>query len=397
MNRLKVFIRSPFQIFVLVIPMIYVVIQLFIAYSVIITVVTGDDDEVSKITSIFFSFYFTLFLILGQSFTAGLYGTIPLFEKKNGLRQMMHMSGLTSLQYFGGLFIGDLSLFTATAVVISVALTLFDQIMVTSQIGNFFISYVLFGACLINCSYIFTHIFDNPDTAGKYTALIFTFGLLIGPIAISMIAAAIFGFDDSVSNAISIWYFIDPLLCFVLQLFALCCVDKPYLEDFKINIFKTIEPSTGLYCGVIIAQTIVFGTLNILIDTYMNNRYRKRGGQAGAPPPLLERHQDVIDHENEVRGVAQLQQDDDQSLQIKAIDISKTYPGAQRMAVCGNTFGARKGEIFGLLGPNGAGKSTTFNMIAMQLSITSGQAQLMGHEVNEFPLSTMGKFFGQCN
>lgn len=45
--------------------MIYVVIQLFIAYSIIITVVTGDDDEVSKITSIFFSFYFTLFLILG--------------------------------------------------------------------------------------------------------------------------------------------------------------------------------------------------------------------------------------------------------------------------------------------------------------------------------------------
>ena len=39
---------------------------------------------------------------------------------------MMHMSGLTSLQYFGGLFIGDLSLFTATAVVISGALAFID-------------------------------------------------------------------------------------------------------------------------------------------------------------------------------------------------------------------------------------------------------------------------------
>ena len=51
------------------------------------------------------------------------------------------------------------------------------------------------------------------------------------------------------------------------------------------------------------------------------------------------------------------------------------------MAVCRNTFGAHKGEVFGLLGPNGAGKSTTFNMIAMQLPITSGNAELMGHDI----------------
>jgi len=50
------------------------------------------------------------------------------------------------------------------------------------------------------------------------------------------------------------------------------------------------------------------------------------------------------------------------------------------MAVCKNTFGARRGEVFGLLGPNGAGKSTTFSMIAMQNSITSGNAELMGHD-----------------
>jgi len=64
------------------------------------------------------------------------------------------------------------------------------------------------------------------------------------------------------------------------------------------------------------------------------------------------------------------------------------------MAVCKNTFGAKKGEVFGLLGPNGAGKSTTFNMMAMQLPITSGNAELMGHEIQNFPLKSMGKFFG---
>ena len=91
--------------------------------------------------------------------------------------------------------------------------------------------------------------------------------------------------------------------------------------------------------------------------------------------------QDVIDHEQEVRSQANLNQDDDDSLQIKAIDITKTYPGTERMVVCKNTFGAKKGEVYGLLGPNGAGKSTTFSMIAMQIPITTGSAELMGHQV----------------
>ena len=112
---------------------------------------------------------------------------------------------------------------------------------------------------------------------------------------------------------------------------------------------------------------------------------------------MLEVRQDVEDHANEVRRGAHLSQDKEDSYQIKAIDICKTYDGAENMAVCRNTFGARKGEVFGLLGPNGAGKSTTFNMIAMQLSLTSGQAELMGHELLDFPLKTLGKFFGQCN
>lgn len=36
-------------------------------------------------------------------------------------------------------------------------------------------------------------------------------------------------------------------------------------------------------------------------------------------------------------------------------------------------------------------------MIAMQLPITDGEAQLMGHDISSFPLSTEGKYFGQCN
>lgn len=77
--------------------------------------------------------------------------------------------------------------------------------------------------------------------------------------------------------------------------------------------------------------------------------------------------------------------------------MSKTYPGAEKMSVCYNTFGVRKGEVFGLLGPNGAGKSTTFGMMAMQIPISTGHSQLMNHEVGQLPLGKIGKFLGICN
>ena len=55
------------------------------------------------------------------------------------------------------------------------------------------------------------------------------------------------------------------------------------------------------------------------------NRYKKRGGVEGERPSLLDVRQDVIDHELQVRSNALLLQDDENSYQIKAVNISKTY------------------------------------------------------------------------
>ena len=103
--------------------------------------------------------------------------------------------------------------------------------------------------------------------------MIYLLGLLFGPIAVSLGFAAIFGFDSSVSNAVSIWYFIDPVLTFVIQLYTICCTGKPELDDLSIKIFDSIEPTLGLYCGISLAQALVFFVANILIDTYIRNGY----------------------------------------------------------------------------------------------------------------------------
>jgi hypothetical protein len=193
---------------------------------------------------------------------------------------------------------------------------------------------MFFGAAMINVTYLLCHLFDDPETGGKYLAMIFLLGMLFGPIALSTIAAAIFGFDSSFSDTISIWYFIDPTLCFGLQLYTLCCIDKPDLVDLRLNLFGDIEPTTGLYCGVMFYQIVIFACINIFVDSWLMNRYKKRGGRTGERPPLLDVRQDVIDHENEVRENAHLLQDAEDSYQIKAVDICKTYPNGQRMAVC---------------------------------------------------------------
>ena len=44
-----------------------------------------------------------------------------------------------------------------------------------------------------------------------------------------------------------------------------------------------------------------------------------------------------------------------------------------------------RGSTFGLLGPNGAGKSTTIKMLMGMLSITAGEARVLGVDVASIP------------
>jgi len=58
----------------------------------------------------------------------------------------------------------------------------------------------------------------------------------------------------------------------------------------------------------------------------LRSKYRIRGGHQGEAPPMLEVHEDVRQHEAQVRANQSLLQGDERSYQIKAIDIGKTYP-----------------------------------------------------------------------
>src|SRR5215469_14091352 len=64
---------------------------------------------------------------------------------------------------------------------------------------------------------------------------------------------------------------------------------------------------------------------------------------------------------------------------IEADGLQKRFGSVE--ALCGVSFGADKGSVFGLLGPNGAGKTTAVRILATLVRPDGGHATVCGHDV----------------
>ena len=69
---------------------------------------------------------------------------------------------------------------------------------------------------------------------------------------------------------------------------------------------------------------------------------------------------------------------------LSTVDLTKSYKG--RKVVDDISLKIAQGEVVGLLGPNGAGKTTTFYIIVGLASPDSGQVQLDGVDITNFPM-----------
>lgn len=63
---------------------------------------------------------------------------------------------------------------------------------------------------------------------------------------------------------------------------------------------------------------------------------------------------------------------------IQVENLVKKYKKADKNAVDGISFSVEPGEFFAFLGPNGAGKTTTISILTTTLSKTSGEAKILG-------------------
>ena len=66
---------------------------------------------------------------------------------------------------------------------------------------------------------------------------------------------------------------------------------------------------------------------------------------------------------------------------IQLVGLTKRF--GRTLAVNNLTLNIPRGSTFGLIGPNGAGKSTTIKMLMGMLSITSGEARVLGTWVDD--------------
>ncbi len=71
------------------------------------------------------------------------------------------------------------------------------------------------------------------------------------------------------------------------------------------------------------------------------------------------------------------------ALAIQTEHLRKVYPGSTsaNAALEDLTLSVPSGRVFGVIGRNGAGKTTFVRIAATQLALTSGSAQVLGHDV----------------
>ncbi len=68
---------------------------------------------------------------------------------------------------------------------------------------------------------------------------------------------------------------------------------------------------------------------------------------------------------------------------IKVENLVKRYKKSDRNAVDDISFDVNQGEFFAFLGPNGAGKTTTISILTTTLSLTSGNVEVTGLDIEK--------------
>ena len=75
------------------------------------------------------------------------------------------------------------------------------------------------------------------------------------------------------------------------------------------------------------------------------------------------------------------------------IQIEKLVKNYGKVAALrGVDLEVKSGELFAYLGPNGAGKTTTIRILTGLTRLTSGRAELNGHDIEKEPLAAKGQF-----
>lgn len=230
-----------------IIPLVNVVTSLFICYA-IIRATTEGSKETETTVRVAFSIYFPLFLIMGFCFSAGVYLITAMQDKKSGMRSMLKAIGVTTLPYFTGLFLADFIIAMIPNLLFTVILLAMNYLMPPDVVMQWSAVYLFFASSMIVLSYCFHHLFDDPETAIRYVGLIYLGGCLLLPTGVSLGIAAIFNFESSWVQSLSVWFVIDPLLTFALTTYNFCIKTYDHTWQIKMFGFDDIPAGVAIAC-----------------------------------------------------------------------------------------------------------------------------------------------------
>eukprot|EP01083_Nonionella_stella_P063289 164447_1 len=345
-------------------------------------------------------FGFYLFIMFCYPITEVL--TILVDEKAKKIKETLNMMGATTTTYWLSWYCWFFVSFTLIALVITI-IGVFGNVFRYSAFGVIFLWFWFF--CLATgmmCCWMSTW-FDNPKTASLAGVVLFLIFLSFGTLA------------NPLSNAEKHGVCLIAPACFMISVTNVIQYESHQIGIHFDNIGDSYNDFAFESCLYMLAVDIaIYLLLNIYFDQVFPSKYGHKqvlwyfclpsywGCVTNEAPKPLRRISSVLDF-----GVnyEHFEEDTDEAQWITIRKLRKTFkkPGnwcdskGEVQAVKDVSLDIYRGEIFCLLGHNGAGKSTTIGMMTGLLPITSGDAWILNHSIND-PSETieMRKHLGIC-
>jgi predicted membrane-bound mannosyltransferase len=117
--------------------------------------------------------------------------------------------------YYLGLYAADFLLFLVTMLIFGGSVFLFNLQIYKSQIFEFGLLMLSFGAVLIPFTYLFQHWFKNSDSAFRFVGLVYVLlGILVPTLLVIVFAIATLGQPQGIYFARGLCFFFDPFFTF---------------------------------------------------------------------------------------------------------------------------------------------------------------------------------------
>jgi hypothetical protein len=136
-----------------------------------------DPTMQGSIMEIAIGFTFPFIMIYGFATCSGIYLLTPVSEREFKTRTLLNMSGVSTLQYWLGLLIGDLLLFIPPMSIFILLTVMFQIKPYCEYLDEYCVFAFAFGTSLVTATYFFSSFFDNTNGAIR---CIVPFYLIIG-------------------------------------------------------------------------------------------------------------------------------------------------------------------------------------------------------------------------